>query len=652
MQDKRLRYKLIIIVSIILVIPILIASYIYVRHESLDSSHVVLFAFILILGLEGIILIRLIFDEVSFTTERLKEAAEKGKRLSSDLQHEVFEMKEISTSFNQIMDQLEKTNGVLEVHVQELKSVRKNLFDIIDFLPDATYVIDKEGKVIAWNLAMETMTGISSSEITGKGDLSYSLPFYGEKKPMLIDYALNPEAFAETPVNRKGNIFSKEDFAPSLNGNKGAYIFSTASVLYDSEGRATGAIESIRDVSWRIEIEKEKFHLEERLHRAEKMEAMGTLAGGIAHDLNNILGVLVGYSELLLEKIPEDDSLRTYACNILKSGEKGAAIIQDLLTLARRGVSVSEIINLNSLISDYFETPEFERLKDFHSNVHFEADLDEDLLNIKGSPVHLGKTIMNLIANAAESMERGGVVKVGTRCLHLDRPVRGYDDIREGDYAVLSVSDMGTGISKENIEKIFEPFYTIKIMGRSGTGLGLTVVWGTVKDHNGYIDIVSETGKGSTFSIYLPVTREEISKLPETVTPDSYKGRGESILVVDDVYEQRELAVAMLSRLGYRVMAVESGEEAVEFLRNNNVDLIVLDMIMDPGMDGLETYRKIIEVTPNQKATIVSGFSETDRVKQAQALGAGSYVKKPYVLDKIGLAVRNDLDDPQFNKSV
>jgi len=265
-------------------------------------------------------------------------------------------------------------------------------------------------------------------------------------------------------------------------------------------------------------------------------------------------------------------------------------------------------------------------------------------MNIKGSPIHLSKTIMNLLSNAAEAISDRGEVTVWTENRYLDKPVAGYDHIQEGDYVVLRISDNGNGIPAKDMEKIFEPFYTKKVMGRSGTGLGLAVVWGTVKDHGGYIDIKSEEGRGSTFTVYFPVTREEATKVQSAVSPESYRGRGEAILVVDDVKEQRELAATMLSKLGYCVDAVPSGEEAVTYLKSKRADLLVLDMIMDPGMDGLETYERIVEINRKQKAIIVSGFSETDRVKKALKLGAGTYVRKPYVMEKIGLAIRRELD--------
>ena len=186
-------------------------------------------------------------------------------------------------------------------------------------------------------------------------------------------------------------------------------------------------------------------------------------------------------------------------------------------------------------------------------------------------------------------------------------------------------------------------------MGRSGTGLGLAIVWGTVKDHNGYIDVQSKIGNGSVFSLYFPVTREKISLPQKEVPVDQYKGKGEFILVVDDVAEQRDVASGLLSQLEYNVHAVASGEEAVEYLKTNKADIIVLDMIMAPGIDGLETYKKILKLHPNQKAILVSGFSETKQVREAQRLGAGTYVKKPYVLEKIGVAIRDELHRQYHN---
>ncbi len=389
--------------------------------------------------------------------------------------------------------------------------------------------------------------------------------------------------------------------------------------------------------------EKSLRESERRLQRAEKMEALGQLAGGVAHDLNNVLGILTGYSELLLEAIPEGSRSRIYVDKILQSTEKGAAIINDLLTLARRGVTVSDVINLNDVVSGFLKTPMFEKMKDYHPWVTFRTEYDENLPNIIGSPIHLEKAVMNLVSNAAEAISRKGKVTIRTESRYLDKPVRGYDEIKEGDYAVLTVSDTGMGISAENREKIFEPFYTKKKMGRSGTGLGLAIVWGTVKDHHGYIDLQTKVGKGTTFTLYFPATREVLITPLQKEHIEQYLGKGESVLVVDDIAEQRDIAFRLLTRLGYEVHLVSSGEEAVEYLKENKADILVLDMIMAPGIDGFETYERILEVNPKQKTIIVSGFSETEQVRKAQEIGAGVYVKKPYTMEKIGVAIRDEL---------
>jgi CheY-like chemotaxis protein len=374
------------------------------------------------------------------------------------------------------------------------------------------------------------------------------------------------------------------------------------------------------------------------------MEAIGTLAGGVAHDLNNILSGIVSYPELLLMDLQNDSPLRKPILTIQKSGEKAAAIVQDLLTLARRGVEATEVVNLNSIVSEYLLSPEHAKLVLNHPKVKIEKHLDPNLLNILGSPVHLSKTVMNLVSNAAEAMLDGGTIVLSSENRHIDKIICGFDDIDKGDYATLSVEDTGIGISSEDIERIFEPFYTKKTMGRSGTGLGMAVVWGTVKDHCGYIDITSSEGHGTQIILYFPVTQKLFYPETEIATIQDLMGNGESILVVDDIESQRQIAAEMLGKLGYRVTTVSSGEEAVEYIRDHSMDLLILDMIMEPGIDGLETYRQILKIRPDQKSIIASGYSESIRVKEALQLGAGTYVKKPYLIEKIGRAIRAELD--------
>ncbi len=416
-----------------------------------------------------------------------------------------------------------------------------------------------------------------------------------------------------------------------------------AIAIKDEQGIPLKFAGSLRDIVHRKQAEKERKDLEEKIARLEKMEALGLLAGGVAHDLNNVLSGIVGYPDLLLMELPENSPLRQPIFNIQKSGQKAADIVQDLLTLARRGVITSDVLNLNDIVNEYLGSPEHERLKAFYAGVQIETNLDCELLNIKGSPFHLRKTVMNLVSNAAEAQVAGGKITLLTMNQYIDRPIKGYDNIHEGDYVVLEVSDTGTGIATEELNRIFEPFYTKKVMGRSGTGLGMAVVWGTVQDHRGYIDIESKEGQGTTFYLYFPVTRDSIVEKKSVIPVEAYMGTGQTILVVDDVRDQRELASNMLTKLGYSAKAVSSGEKAIDYLKNNSTALVLLDMIMDPGIDGLDTYRQILKLHPKQKAIIASGFSETKRAKKAQKLGAGQYVKKPYTLEKIGIAVKNEL---------
>jgi len=421
----------------------------------------------------------------------------------------------------------------------------------------------------------------------------------------------------------------------------------SASLIKDEKKQPTGFRGVAREVTDRKRAEREKKRLEAQLHNARKMEAIGTLAGGVAHDLNNILSGIVSYPELLLLEIPEDSPLRKPLLTIQSSGEKAATIVQDLLTLARRGVATLKPVNLNDVVIEYLKSPEYIKMKSFFPEVKLEVvnRLEPDLLNISGSHVHLSKTVMNIISNAIESIEGPGRITVSTKNRYIDKPVTGYDYIEEGDYVVFTVSDTGIGISQEDMERIFEPFYTKKVMGRSGTGLGMAVVWGTVKDHKGYIDVQSIVGKGTTFKLYFPVTRMELLKGKSPSHIKEYIGKGETILIVDDIDEQREIASGMMKKLGYNVTSVSSGEKAVEYLKHDKTDLLILDMIMEPGIDGLETYRQILKLHPGQKAIIASGFSETDKVKEAQKLGAGTYIKKPYKIEKIGTIVRAELDN-------
>jgi two-component system, cell cycle sensor histidine kinase and response regulator CckA len=210
---------------------------------------------------------------------------------------------------------------------------------------------------------------------------------------------------------------------------------------------------------------------------------------------------------------------------------------------------------------------------------------------------------------------------------------------------VLTVTDTGTGIADADLNKIFEPFYSKKIMGRSGTGLGMSIVWNAVKDHRGFVNIISSRDSGTTIDLFFPVCREKLPVVFPPAALDQYFGKGYNVLVIDDMKEQRDIVTAMLCEIGYRVNTVSGGEEGIEFLKKQPVDVVICDMIMDPGIDGLETLKRIKKLNNNQKVIIATGYSETERVTKALELGA-YYLKKPYQLEELGIALKSVLTSP------
>lgn len=516
-----------------------------------------------------------------------------------------------------------------KLNEKALKASEKKYRDVVENANSIILRWNPAGNIIYMNPYGLKFFGYREEELIGRNVVSTIVPeteTYTKRDLVLLmrDIQRDPDKYKN---NENENV--------RKNGERVRISWTNRAIL-DEKGKIKELLSIGNDIT-------EKKQLEARLQRAKKMEAIGALAGRVAHDLNSVLAGIVTYPDLLLMQLPENSPLMNPLLTIKESGKKAASIVQDLLTLARRGVTVSETVNLNGVIEQYFSSPEFEKLRSFHPHVEIKTNLEDNLLNILGSPIHLSATFMNLVSNAAESMVEGGILSISTRNQYIDKLIHGDDSVEEGDYVILMVSDTGIGMSPEDMEKIFEPFYTKKKMGKSGTGLGMAVVWSTVKDHRGYIDIQSSIGKGSTFTLYFPVTRQKPMKNQIKLTAKDYKGKGESILVVDDVKEQREIAYKILTELGYSVTAVSSGEDAIKYLYKKSVDLVVLDMIMDPGIDGLDTYKQILTINPCQKVIIVSGFSETERVKEAQRLGVSQYIKKPYTIKEVGKATRDEL---------
>lgn len=507
---------------------------------------------------------------------------------------------------------------------RQLRASEEKYAALFRDIKEVVFFSTPDGKITDMNPAGLKLFGIPSKEALR--DIVLVRDLYLEKD--------GRDKFQNT-IREKGYVVEFPLKLKRLDGQP-LSVLMTAYEERDSNGKLTRYSGLIRDITERKKLEKQ-------LGRAQKMEAIGVLAGGVAHDLNNILTGLTSYPELLLMQIPENDPLRKPILTIKKTGDKAAAMVQDLLTLSRRGVDVRAAIDLNTVVKEYTTSPEFEKLRSHHPLVEFSFDLAPESFGVVASPIHLQKTLMNLVANAAEAISKSGRVTVKTRQCVLEKQVTGYDTVPPGNYIVLRVSDTGSGIPMSDIIHIFEPFYTRKKMGRSGTGLGMSVIWATVKDHNGFIDIQTKVGKGTTFELYFPATAELPAERKAQEPLDRFKG-DEKILLVDDVEEQRIVGHKILARLGYHVFTVPSGETALEYVIENPVDLVIIDMIMEEGIGGLETYRRILEIYPDQRAIIVSGFSETSDVEEMHRLGAGEYIRKPYTIRSLGRAVRKELD--------
>ena len=515
--------------------------------------------------------------------------------------------------------------------LEALQQGEEKYRQLSDSLPQIVFETDEKGNLTFINRMAFDILGYTKEDFEkGLNALQMLIPEDHDRALKNIQRVLKGEKLGGT-----------EYTALTKDGRRyPAMVYSTPII---SEGKSVGMRGIVTDLTEVKRTQKALLESEEKLARSNKMEAMGLMAGGVAHDLNNILSGIVSYPELLLLDLPEDSPLRNPIKTIQESGMRAADVVEDLLTIARGVATGNEVLNLNTIVEEYINSAEHQKLEKTHPLSTFKTDLDSELLNITGSASHVKKILMNLTVNASEAIEGSGTVTISTTNQYLDEPLKGYEDVRIGEYVLLSISDDGSGISPQDLDKIFEPFYTKKVMGRSGTGLGLAVVWNSMQDHNGYINVRSSE-KGTVFELYFPTTREQVADEGEQVRLDDYLGHGEKILVVDDEERQREIAGEILTRLGYTAEVVSSGEEAIEYVKENPVDLIVLDMVMPKGINGRKTYEEIIKIHPGQKAVIASGYTKTKEVDLAQELGAGKYIKKPYTLAKVGVAVKEELE--------
>lgn len=490
-------------------------------------------------------------------------------------------------------------------------------------------IIYDRGTLLQTNSQLCKMFGYAETELLGKQIFDVLLD---RNTIRALEFPADPETigpFEARGVKKDGTTFPVEFRVKHI----------------DYQGRQV-QVAAIRDVTDSEIALKQKTSLMEKLADAQRMESLGLMASSVAHDLNNILAGIVTYPELLLMDLGEEFKYREELLMIREAGKRAAAVVNDLLTVARGATCKKEVQNVNDLITGYLNSVEFREISQRYPQIKVTPYLESALHNISCSTMHLTKSIMNLVNNAAEAIQARGQIILATKNVQLTAPHHGYETIEPGEYVMISVEDDGPGISPQDMRQIFSPFYSKKVMGRSGTGLGLAVVWNTIHDHGGFIDVISST-TGSTFSLYFPVSKFGAYK-PTQPTPviSQYQGNGERVLVVDDQKSQREIASRLLSRLGYQPLTVPSGEEAVEYIKKTPVDLVILDMLMDPGINGCETYEQILRHVPGQKAIITSGYSNAEEINRAMNLGISQFVKKPYSLYELAQALKTEMAPP------
>ncbi len=516
---------------------------------------------------------------------------------------------------------------------EALRASERRLNDIIEFLPDATLVIDPDGKVIAWNRAIETMTGVKKEDMLGKGDYEYALPFYGTRRPILVDLALRWDEGMEdlyTAIQRYGDVLFGEALTPNLPPGD-IHLSATASVLRNTKGEVIAAIECIRDNT-------ERYRLEDQLRQARKMEAIGTLAGGIAHDFNNILGSVMGYTELAQMKA-SDAEMERYLDQVLKASNRAKALVAQILTFSRQSSQEKKPLSVTPIFKEVLKLLR----SSLPSNIQIRQDFSCPNDTVRADPTQIYQILMNLCTNAAHAMrEGGGVLEVTLEPEHVSNPHIHHEyNLKQGDYTKLTVRDSGYGMEASTIEHIFEPFFTTKKEGE-GTGLGLSVVYGIVKDHGGSIHVSSKPSYGTAFTILLPLIEEAAASKNDTVTP-VLGGRGH-VLLVDDEVALAQLGREMLTSLGYEVTLRYSSLDALEVFRKKpqEFDLVITDMTM-PNMSGASLARELLIIRRDIPIVLVTGFSELINEEDAKGIGIREFLMKPVSLMTLSQTVRKVL---------
>ncbi len=501
------------------------------------------------------------------------------------------------------------------------------------------FVLDREHKVQIWNKACEKLTGVARADIIGKDEQWKA--FYEVKQPTLADYILDGD-FSQFPKHydkvsksaHNQNGYRAEGWCANINGSD-RYLIIEAAPIYDRQGEMTCVIETISDMT-------ESKTLEEQLLHAQKMESIGHLAGGIAHEFNNILAVILGYGQVMQKGLVPGSTNMSDLDQILQAADRAASLTKGLLAFSRKQRVTPANFNLNILIHNTLKS--FSRI--MGDDIIVRENLDSTPITIYADQTLVTQVLMNLMTNARDAMPTGGNLDISTKICEIDEAFSTlHCQVPPGRYARISLSDSGLGMEEETLAKIFEPFFTTKELGR-GTGLGLSVVYGIVSQHNGYICVSSDVNHGTVFDLYFPlIENEETNRVTSAVAADVCGG-DETILIADDDPNLLMLFSNVLSELGYHVLTAENGVEAVELFTANQdkVKVLVFDVQM-PQKNGLQAYKEIKQLKPECRALFVSGYNE-EQFQGAMEIEEGAdLMNKPFTPLDLAARVRKMLDN-------
>jgi len=506
---------------------------------------------------------------------------------------------------------------------KKTKEARDFLEKVIEHSVDGSIINDTEGKIISINDAIERICGRTKEEIVGQHISFFTSP--DEKSKDRVVDELLPKLFSEGKVSYESVLQNKEGVLINMD--------LSSALIKDDRGNHIGGVSVIRDIT-------EKKSLERQLLQAQKMETIGTLAGGIAHDFNNILGGILGYASFIKTLVKGEDQIYKYVDTIENSAVRAADLTSQLLSFSRGGKYESKAIDINKKIEETLRI----LYSSIDKSISIWTRLSPKPLSVEGDANQIQQVFLNLFVNARDAMPGRGTLQVETKRVNLDEAFcKTHLGARPGQYVYIAISDKGIGMNRETLDRIFEPFFSTKGQGE-GTGLGLSVVYGIIKNHGGYINVYSEVGKGSIFKIYLPASSKPVQEEVEETEINNVKGE-ESILVIDDEEVIRDLVKEGLEDFGYTVLTAEDGYAGVDIYkeRKEEIALVILDLIL-PKMSGKITYEKLKEINPEITILLSSGYSQKGQAQELLDQGVQRFIQKPFRLKELAREIRVLLD--------